>query len=266
MERIKATYFGYDTYKASLNMAIDEVLEKEAGEKGITYLRFYDTPSNAIVLSISDHPSVIKANKDEIEITRRTTGGKPIFLGENTLSYSIEAQIKEIYKEAKSIPDPNDLHRILGEHMLIALKYALGLEEDRIKLGETYSITVDGLPIAGHAQHITNKAIIYHGVVAIDKWDADYISKRLLLRDGDFEKLNELPYAKKFSRYDTKTLKLKIIEQMLKTIKQIDDNEKSRIIEKAKELEEGIYSDIKWVFREEDSLKKNSTFCFLYNG
>ncbi|MGC8669775.1 MAG: lipoate--protein ligase family protein [Candidatus Micrarchaeia archaeon] len=268
MDKHSVIYFGYDTESAALNMAVDEVLENLAATNMHMYLRFYDTPNNAIVLSISDHPSVIRTREEDTEISRRITGGKPIFLSYNTLSYSIEAPIEIIKENKSSMMNPDALHKLLGEHMLEALKAVTGLNSDRIALGKVYSITVDGMPIAGHAQHISSKSFIYHGVVAIGRWDAEFISKRLILRKGDFEALSALPFVAKFSKLDVQTLKKMVIEEMLKTfdIKPIDTEEKSTIINKAKELKNDVYSNLKWVLRNDESLKKNSTFCLLYSG
>ncbi|MGC8687431.1 MAG: lipoate--protein ligase family protein [Candidatus Micrarchaeia archaeon] len=270
MGNLEALYFGYDTEEAATNMAVDEVLEGIAAATGHTFLRFYDTPRNAIVLSISDHPSVIKGSDEKIEISRRITGGKPIFLGSNTLSYSIEGSIDLIAGESKGsmLSNPNILHNVLGTHILEALKKVTGLGSDRMALGDVYSVTVDGKPIVGHAQHLSAKSFIYHGVIAIDKWDAEFIKQRLVLREGDFERISSLPYVKEFSSLDTQTLKRMIIEEMIKTfdLKSINAKEKNVVMERAKELRANVYANSKWVLRSDEGLKKNATFCFLYSG
>ncbi|MGC8587049.1 MAG: lipoate--protein ligase family protein [Candidatus Micrarchaeia archaeon] len=268
MEKTKATYFGYDTLSAADNMAIDELLEEKAGATGNLYLRFYDTPKNAIVLSISDHMKVIARDTSDAELSRRISGGKPIFLGKGTLSYSIEGPLSVLGSKQTRFGNPNAIHQMLGPHLAEALRRVAGLSSDRLTLGEVYSINIDGKPVAGHAQHINASSFIYHGVMAIEKWDAEYISERLRLREGDYEKLDSLPYIKQFVNGSTESLKQNIIDSMKQTFEIVPMNqaERSEIMQRSEKLAAEKYSSSGWVMRTDDGMKENSTFCLLYTG
>ncbi|MCL4388736.1 hypothetical protein M1408_02835, partial [Candidatus Marsarchaeota archaeon] len=91
---MKAVSFGYSRNSAAKNMALDEALKELSAKTANTYIRFYDFERDSVILAASDDPGSIR-DRSRVEVTRRETGGKTIYVGENTLAYSISGPLDD---------------------------------------------------------------------------------------------------------------------------------------------------------------------------
>jgi lipoate-protein ligase A len=188
-------FFGYDTaFNGAMNMAIDEVLLKRSDTEDRFFVRFYDVGKPTVILSSSDnYKSVIKTADDGIDVCRRITGGRPIYLDQNTIEYSIAGPLRKD-GELNGIFDLHTkIHRSFGPMLAATINDMIGNNQE-ISFGNTSSIRINNKPIAGHA-HMTrpNRSFLYHGVVVIRRWDLKMIDKILRLPDEDLKQIPALP-------------------------------------------------------------------------
>ncbi|MCL4383289.1 hypothetical protein M1278_01480 [Candidatus Marsarchaeota archaeon] len=280
--KLNLVYFGFDEFNAPKNMAIDEVLKKDAEITGNTYIRFYDFKKPSIILSYSDSRECLRKeafNEPSIEITRRSSGGKPIYIDNNILAYSIIGSLNKSNKEFESTAK---VHKFFGSHIINAINNITKFDIKRINLGDVYSIRIDGKPIAGHAQFPTlSRSFFYHGVLAIGKWDAENINKFLNITKQDYENLKLAPCIKdlfkdnanKININEISAIKIKLADLILKFIsnnnyKNIEKNKKASIIKEAELLVKIKYSKPTWLENSSSGikLKNDSRFCLLYDG
>ena len=274
------TYFGYDKFSAAKNMAIDEILKKNCEHNNIVYIRFYDFEKPAIILSYLDSKDCLRQEAfadPKVEISRRKSGGKPIYIDDNIFAYSIIGSINKVNAEFTSMAF---VHKYFGSHIVNAINKIIEINKERISLGDIYSIKIDGKPIAGHAQFPTiNHSFFYHGILAIGKWDAERINKLLNLNKTDYETLKSSPCVKDFLKgHDNSSNSLKKIKQQLANAilesisynkyKKIDNREKSEILSNAETLVHKQYSTKDWIENSSKNLrlKTDSKFCLLYDG
>ena len=193
-ESFRFIYFGFDRFSAAKNMAIDEALEKQSSEAKNAYIRFYDFEKPSVILSYSDSKRCLRSeafDEKSIEISRRQSGGKPIYVDDNVLAYSIISPLSDSNKEFEST---TRIHHYFGSRIIKAINAFTNIGSDRVSLGNVYSIRIDGRPIAGHAQsHTLSRSFFYHGVLAIGKWDAERINKFLDIRREDYDDLKSSP-------------------------------------------------------------------------
>ena len=174
-------YFGHDTFDASMNMAIDDVLRNMSAQRSQCFVRFYDFERPALILALVEHPSdIIAANG--YDITRRTSNGSVILCDERTLSYSIIV--------------PRGIYNITTMHSKFGARIGKSLKEyinhDAISIGEHFSVRIDGRTIAGHGQY-AGHSMLYHGILALQPWDMKKIAESIRLRNGEYEFIQSLP-------------------------------------------------------------------------
>lgn len=264
--------FGYGKYPAAMNMAIDEVLFRVAAMEKRFFIRFYDFTRPSVILASSDSCSnFIGREGNGIDLTRRMTGGKPIYIDDNVLSYCVTGPIGS---DNPGISTPNGIHSHFGG--LIAEALSETIRGESIELGKAYSIRVNGKPIAGHGQHlIGNSAFMYHGVMAIGPWDANSISRNIKLRKEDIDELSLLPSIKGILKGSSPNWPYKA-ELMAKVLSNMrSDFEKSTdmptearegMMKEAERLSKSVYGSASWVRREDIALKEDSRFCLLWEG
>ncbi|MEM3227375.1 MAG: hypothetical protein QXK65_00290 [Candidatus Micrarchaeaceae archaeon] len=274
-ERMHFIMFGYDTFSAAKNMAIDETIKSLCEEMGGFFIRFFGFEKPSVILSLSDSLKCVRLeHADGVEITRRQSGGKPIYVDENVLAYSIVGATWP--KEAKDFTSLAAVHNYFGLRIARAIEKYSG-SKSAVEIGEVYSIKVAGKPIAGHAQYPTlGKAFFYHGVVAMKKWDADRINALLRMRPGDYEELKRLPSIASIMDapqiVDAELQKKKLANFILDEVtggnyEEINEDERKDVLSKANVLLEKKYRSKKWVEEANGGkLREDSTFCLLYTG
>ncbi len=262
-------YIGYDCLGAAENMAIDESMLSMSERTGDSAVRFYSFTKPTIILSSSDHPGNIKMeNLNGTDVSRRKTGGKPIYLDDGVLAYSITGRV-EGHKE-DWLHTQEKIHAELGRIVADAISDVTG--SDGVSLGKSYSIRVDGRPIAGNGQRINaSGAFLYHGVIAIGRWDAERIGNLLRLVPEDRKELMELPSIQGMSQYGIESLdhyKILVARAILKRIglqMSVSEDVRNDIISGARSFIKE-YSNPEFIFDKSDGLKLSSRFCLLWEG
>ncbi len=266
-------FFGYDRFGASKNMAIDEVLKETAESEHTNFIRFFDFLNPTIILSISDSPKCIKekAYSESVEISRRRSGGKPIYIDNNVIAYTITGVNLEGNEELKYA---DRVHNYFGKRIIKSIEEITHVDASRIAIGEHFAIKVDGKPIAGHAQNIKpERAFFYHGVLAVADWDSASIEKFLRIPEKDLNELHGLPSLLGITqaKMSLQEAKGRIVERMLANITdgnyyKMGKEEKDKIITEADKLVKEKYDTKDWILRSDTAnLNEESRFCLLYH-
>ena len=258
---MKAFNFGYSRNSAAKNMALDEALKILAERTASTYIRFYDFEKDSVILAVSDDPGSIR-DRSRVEVTRRETGGKTIYVGENTLAYSISGHLN-----GDSVGSgPEALHRKYSSIALGAISDIIG-DAAKVSLGGVYAINVDNMPIAGHAQSIgLGHSFLYHGVIAIGRWDPDSIRNSMDFPESDYERIGMLPALSDFTDGSTSADKRRLIESMLRRVdaEPPGGKEKHEAEALASRLCSEKYLNEEWIEGSGRKLKSGARFCLLY--
>jgi len=270
--------FGYDTFSAAKNMAIDEVIKERSEEEGRIFIRFFSFTNPSMILALSDSPKCLRwENLEGVEISRRKSGGKPIYADQNVLAYTISGTTET--EETRDFTSVESVHKYFGPRIASAIEKYSGTTES-VTIGNVFSVDVNGKPIAGHAQYPTaGRSFFYHGVTPMKKWDADKINRLLRMRPGDYEKLQSLPSIDSISTpaggnvsENIEDAKVKLSIRILEEVsggdyEQISSEERKQILSKADALVESNYKTSEWIKEGNGGkLNENSTFCFLYEG
>ncbi len=264
--------FGYDTFDAAMNMAVDEVLMERAEREKKTFIRFYDFAKKAVILAKSDHINLVKqSNLGGTELTRRISGGSAIRLDENVLSYSVIGPL-DLYRE-EGIGVTQALHQQVGKIVIQAIAETAKMDPGDLKLGPSgFAVYADGGRIASHGQHLTlNHSFLYHGVVPVGRWDADAIERVIRLPQGEYEDLKRSPSLRDLARDENGSIaayKESFIKSFLSSIPKlnvakISDAEKAEVMSLALEAKEKRYANPAWIYQDDESLNQEPSFCFL---
>ena len=258
---MEAVSFGYSRNSAAKNMALDEALKELSEKTGRIYIRFYDFYRDSVILSASDDPGSIR-DRSRVEVTRRETGGKTIYVGENTLAYSIAGPLNG----DSSVSGPEALHRKYSSIALGGISDIIG-SAAKVSLGGVYAINVDGMPIAGHAQSIgLGHSFLYHGVVAVSRWDSERIREVMNFPESDYEKIGMLPALSDFAKERGDAGKRRLMENMLRRVeaKSPSEEEKRKAEELASRFCSEKYMNGEWIEGRGRRLKTGARFCLLY--
>ncbi|MEM3841110.1 MAG: hypothetical protein QXN59_00220 [Candidatus Micrarchaeaceae archaeon] len=258
---MKVTNLGRMKFGAAKNMAFDEAMRRMAEFNSKIYMRFYEFEIESVILSVSDDPSCIKPNCS-VDLTRRNTGGKPIYIDGNALAYSIAGPIAQI----EGGTGPNAVHKTFGKIAEGAIEEIVGNRAE-VGLGGVYSININGMPVAGHAQNIDlSRSFLYHGVIAVGKWDADRIRNAIEFPEKDYESISALPALSDYTGIGVEDSKKILIEGMLRRAEAEDPDEEERaeVNRISDELMKEKYSDKAWIYGEGRQLRRGARFCLLY--
>ncbi len=277
-------YLGYGRHSAALNMAMDEAMMRRAEQERKFFLRLYDFTSPCIILANSDSAKNIKAMVPGMEFTRRISAGKPIYIDDNVLSYSIAGPAGFGFSDNQT-----SIHNYLGAATAEALEATIGHGHTMV-LGQApagripFSIRADGAePIAGHGQHISSgRSFLYHGVIAVGRWDADAINAAIQLKEDHYERLKTLPCVAGLAGngFSVQEYKLMLERNMLRAFGRrfaaecdASAEERSAILSYARSAlssgsgtREHGYASREWLFRKDIALREDSSFCLLYEG
>jgi lipoate-protein ligase A len=272
----KLFYFGH--HKSDINLAIDEAIFKLTNDGEIT-VRTYEFKNDAIIIGRNDNISNIlnfEESKRKIEITRRETGGMPIFVGDKTFSFSIIGSTS-IFNN-KNIQLTVELHKFFGIAIANAIKSLNNNNNNnniQIEVGNKYSIRLNGKPIAGQSSLIENNRFLYHGVITIKTLDANKIKDLILLKVGDYEKLMSLPALSDFfTGIDIKEhLKSTIPNEVSKLLRldlldltEYNKEKYVKILNYAEQLNIKKYKNSEWIIGDKEKGKIGRGYCLLYEG
>ncbi len=262
--------FGYGRYDAYMNMAIDEVLLDLADRTGRFFFRTYDFVKSSVILANSDSPLNLKELDESVNVTRRISGGKPIYVDDNTLSYSITGPM---HGDCSAFKNSTDIHNAFGPRVMSAIA-DIANGSDRLSMGKVYSIEFDGKPIVGNGQHLNaSHSFLYHGVVAVGPWDTKSIDRRLWLRREDYDALCKLPNLRDIAGdgYTVQEYKSMLsgglrnaIRKAFSSKSEISEAEKNEVLRSAAAKAASIYANRSWVYRNDPGMKHDSRFCLLW--
>ncbi len=266
----KLINFGHGKYDAYMNMAIDEVLMDLADKTGRFFFRTYDFSKSSVILANSDSPMNLKELDGNVDVTRRISGGKPIYIDDNVLSYSITGPMHSI---GGAFRNSTAINNAFGPLVMDAIA-GIANCSDRLSMGKVYSIEFDGKPIVGNGQHLNpSHSFLYHGVAAVGPWDARSIDRRLWLRREDYDALYTLPNLHDIAGdgYTVQEYKRMLAESLHKAIgiafssmSGIGRSEKDKVLKSATTKVASIYASRSWVFRDDPGMKRDSRFCLLW--
>ncbi|MGC8537490.1 MAG: lipoate--protein ligase family protein [Candidatus Micrarchaeia archaeon] len=262
--------FGHGRYDAYMNMAIDEVLLDLADRSGKFFFRTYDFTKSSVILANSDSPLNLKELDENVDVTRRISGGKPIYIDDNVLSYSITGPM---HGDGSMLKNSTVINNVFGPLIMGAIA-SIANSSDRLSMGKVYSIEFDGKPIVGNGQHINiSHSFLYHGIAAVGPWDARSIDRRLWLRREDYDALYVLPNLHDIAGdgYTVQEYKRILAESLRNAIGMVFSSksgiveaEKDEVLKLATAKVASVYASRSWVFRDDPGLKRDSRFCLLW--
>lgn len=266
----KPSIVGYHKFNAPTNMAIDRAMAMIAGRDNKAFMRFYDFEKPSLIYAAFDHPDILRSeDMNGTDISRRETGGKIIYIDERELGYSIAGHLdKEMARDLTLKPR---IYEHFGAKIAKVVK-SMVPNPDAISTSERGSmINIDGKPVASHAMVIFPDAFLYHGVLAIDKWDADRIKSLIRMNDNDYKEVVMLPSMIGSSKgiNGIRSCKMDFISKVSSrlsggTLEYATDSETSEILILADRLLHDKYANPEWVYRKDGNLSMDSRFCFLY--
>ena len=262
--------FGHGRHNAYINMAIDEVLLGLADRTGRFFFRTYDFTKSSVILANSDSPLNLKELDENVDVTRRISGGKPIYVDDNVLSYSITGPM---HGAASAFKNSTAINNMFGPLIMHAVA-GIANNSDKLSMGKVYSIEFDGKPIVGNGQHLNaSHSFLYHGVAAVGPWDARSIDRRLWLRREDYDALYTLPNLhdiagdgytiQEYKSMLSKDLR-NVIGKAFSSKSEISEAEKDEVLKSAAGKVASIYASKSWVYRNDPGMKRDSRFCLLW--
>lgn len=252
-------------YDAATNLAIDDLMLDKASETGDSYLRVYDFEEPAVILARNEHFDDIKDVRDSHEITRRETGGSVIYCNDNAIFYSVSIPIEED-------EFPENLHREYFGPRIAETINDLGVTESKLGIGEHFSVRIDGGTVSGNSQRKKRDAVLYHGVLALEPWDAEELDQLIELRNREDqterEFIESLPGVMEHTEHPERKVKDTAQELLIENFTSGEyegyklSSEEWDIVET---LAEEKYSDEEWIknARNQSPLDQNQGFCFV---
>lgn len=168
------TYWGNDSFPANTNMALEEFFVKLAASEKIPSIRFFTFDKDSIVLSYGQATDVLRKIDNEVEVTRRLTGGSHVQQGRNALSYMFAVPNDGAFKNLV------DMREYYAEVVGNAFRN-LGIEnveEDNRACG----IKIDGKISAAHAMFWGVDSALLHGIIIVKPYEIEKIAQRVWLK------------------------------------------------------------------------------------
>lgn len=190
-------FWGIDEFSGTMNMGIDEYMTQCSSESNSSILRFY-TVRDAMGIGYGQRLKILK-DKPEFEIFRRITGGSQVQGDSSTLMYSL-ATPHETFESVRS------LRTYIDERIAKGLR-DLGISSAAADV-DTATIDIDGKVVGGDSmirgkknEFNENKSDLLQGILVINPYDVEKISKRMPLKsriiDGEvyreYDALKNLP-------------------------------------------------------------------------
>ncbi len=196
---------------AAMHLALDEVLFSRAKE-GTYSLLLPNYSSPCIVLAHDQHIRDYLGD-GTVAYTRCFTPGGAMLCDKNVLPFSIA--VPRTVESDDYRKDPKEVHKYFSG-IINTILQSLGVHETVI--GEQFYIKVKrsprNLPLVGTSQRMENKALLYHGVITLDRWNADQLNTLIKLRTrGDlreYDKIKDLPYVRAYTPLPLDDLKTHI--------------------------------------------------------
>ncbi len=250
-------------YTASENLAIDEYLLGKASKMDKKIIRVYDFEKPSVILARNESFEDLKELNDDIDYTRRHTGGSVIYCDNNAVFYSI-------IMPSNTNEFPERLHRDFFGPRIAETLNKIGVKDEILGIGEHFSVRIEGKTVSGNSQRKKKDAVLYHGVLALEKWDVDRLDQLIRLRGKDgkteYDFIKSLPGINDYTEEDITREKLK--EALIDNFTGREYKEKNltdKDLIEIEELVENKYGDEEWLKTggNRDIMKKDQGFCFV---
>jgi lipoate-protein ligase A len=204
---------------AATHLALDELLFARAKQGKYTLLLpEYHQPM--LVLAHDQHAADYIGNGAR-EYTRAFTSGGAMLCDKNVFPFSMAVPRSATAEDYRK--DPVETHKYFGG-IINRILQSLGVHDT--VMGEKFYIKVKrtphNLPLVGTSQRVETDALLYHGIITLDPWDADELSKMLRLRTRDsvreYDKIQELPYVRAYCDLPLDDLKSDIRAQLAEQV------------------------------------------------
>ncbi len=268
----KTIFLGYGKYDAATNMAIDEAMQEYSQKNNVTLIRFYDFQHKSIILGAFDNPDCLKLeNSSGVDITRRKSGGRPIYISANVLCYSISVPKENNTGQENT---PSEVHKMYGNLAADGIAKVAGIDRSELTLPRTSSIRFRENPIAGHAQSwLMGKSMLYHGIIVVAPWDIAEIDNLWKLNENELQRIAALPSVIGISKNKLNGIdetKKELVKAILESVSggefEIDSENKNmkEILERARDLSMETYRKGSWIFAPHETRIQNVPFCILW--
>jgi lipoate---protein ligase len=151
--------------QANLNYD-EELLRRAENGEGSEYLRFWEAPSHFVVLGrtsvAEDDVELAVAQKDNIPVLRRSSGGGTVLQGPGCLNFAVVLAMK-------SHPDLGRIQRSYGfilKKVMLAVK-ALGVDAEFRPVSDLVVMPAEK-KFSGNAQRRGRRFILHHGTILYD--------------------------------------------------------------------------------------------------
>jgi len=186
------SYVDTGTYDAATNMAIEELFLERTCADGKGYLRVmgFEEPSFVLARRTS-YEDIEEAVESGFDYTRCETAGSTIPCLDNGLAYSVT--IPSDYMDKDQF-----FYDVVGPE-LEDLLVDMGLEEESIEIEKKYhgvrygAKEVMNPTIIGSSLWRKKGAVLCHGVICLDPWDAEFLHDNMDLREDEEEFIRQLP-------------------------------------------------------------------------
>ena len=159
-------YWGNRAFSAEDNMALEEFFLQRAQKNAV--IRFFDFQKDSLILGYAQHTDAIK-NPLGASVVRRLTGGSHVQVGQNTFVYSFAVP------RSGEFSTFTDMRKYYAQHVADALEN-VGMENIEVD-NKASTINSNGRVVASHAVIWGAKSALLHGLVIIDPYDAEKMTK-----------------------------------------------------------------------------------------
>lgn len=263
------------------------------------YEKSYESQANILHLYTFSAPAICLARSQSFNdiinpnghmVAARGTGGGSMLLDENVLGWTIttgdasyqgripvEMFMKPPPEQKDNPKGPFAMHMKFGASIRNALLSYLhrnslnGIPD--VTIGQNFSVRFDGGVIVGNGSNYTEAfdgtkhAGIYHGVLALNKWNVDKIVQMVKISEKEKAVMDRLPYLSKYAKVDIDSLCAELIRYITG-----EETHASSIpdemLEKAEELIQEKFSKDSWIKERRDKngsqykVDENKGFCF----
>ena len=162
-------YWGFGTYNAAVNMALEEAMLLRAKKKAA--IRFYDFARDSVVLGYAQSTDALK--KRDADVVRRVTGGSHVQTGKNILAYSIAVPRDGSFRGYE------DMRAYYAEKIRAAVEN-MGID-DVTADNHASSINIGDKVVAGHAMFWGVESALIHGLILIEPYQMEKLAARIAL-------------------------------------------------------------------------------------
>jgi len=269
-------YWGFGSFDAKTNMALEEFLLKQAIKKA--QFRFWDFTKDSVILGYAQDTDAIK--KRGMDVVRRITGGSHVHVGENVFCYTFAVPRDGSFKHFE------DMRNYFATIVAKGLE-GIGVENVEVD-NKASAILVDKKIIAAHSMIWGVDSALIHGLIHIDPYNLEKIRERVFLADrkigrnvySEYNALKNLPIISHM--IDNKDVKKLLADSILKNLtKHYEKNYiDADLIKKAFDIVNNKHKKEEWIenrkppFTEEEidtvpgeelagNLKKDLGYCLF---